>query len=135
LAQAFEPLGAQVIAVPISKLLHLRSAIGAIPNETIVGWSVQVDDLQNIKDNYLMMPEESGAHVVILDDSKILMASDGPQSANIFKNDYKLDVLEVDISEYQKLDGCVTCLSVRIRELQEDSPLLSQPMKDQVITS
>jgi dimethylargininase len=47
-----------------------------------------------------MMPEESGAHIVILDDTKILMASDGPQSANIFKNDYKLDLLEVDISEY-----------------------------------
>jgi dimethylargininase len=32
LTQAFEPLGAQVFAVPISKLLHLRSAIGALPN-------------------------------------------------------------------------------------------------------
>ena len=81
------------------------------------------------------MPEESGAHVVILDDNKILMASDAPQSANIFKKDDSLDVSEVDISEYQKLDGCVTCLSVRIRELAEDSPLLQQPIKDQVITS
>ena len=70
------------------------------------------------------MPEESGAHVVILDDKKILMASDAPQSANIFKKDDSLDVNEVDISEYQKLDGCVTCLSVRIRELVEDSLLL-----------
>jgi dimethylargininase len=42
----------------------------------------------------------------------------------MFKKEDKLDVIEVDISEYQKLDGCVTCLSVRIRELQEDSPLL-----------
>ena len=81
------------------------------------------------------MPEESGAHVVILDDNKILMASDAPQSANIFKKDDSLDVSEVDISEYQKLDGCVTCLSVRIRELAEDSPLLQQPLNDQVITS
>ena len=81
------------------------------------------------------MPEESGAHVVILDDEKVLMATDAPQSASIFKNDDKLDVIEVDISEYQKLDGCVTCLSVRIRELQEDSPLLLQPSKDQIITS
>ncbi len=81
------------------------------------------------------MPEESGAHVVILDDNKILMASDAPQSANIFKKDESLDVNEVDISEYQKLDGCVTCLSVRIRELAEDSPLLQHPLNDQVITS
>ena len=81
------------------------------------------------------MPEESGSHVIILDDNKILMSTDAPQSASMFKKEDKLDVIEVDISEYQKLDGCVTCLSVRIRELQEDSQLLQQPLKDQVITS
>jgi hypothetical protein len=39
---------------------------------------VQVDDTQSIKEKYRIMPEESGAHVVILDDKKILMASDAP---------------------------------------------------------
>ena len=40
-----------------------------------------MDDTKSIKDNYRIMPEESGAHIVILDDKKILMASDGPKSA------------------------------------------------------
>ena len=81
------------------------------------------------------MPEESGAHVVLLDDSKILMASDAPESVSILKNDYSIDITEVDISEYQKLDGCVTCLSVRIRELADDSPIFNQPLNDYLITS
>jgi dimethylargininase len=81
------------------------------------------------------MPEESGAHVVLLDDSKILMASDAPESVSILKNDYSIDITEVDISEYQKLDGCVTCLSVRIRELADDSPIFNQPLNDHLITS
>lgn len=62
--------------MPVSKVLHLKSAISALPNETIVGWNVQVDDSKHIKANYRIMPEESGAHVLIIDDSKVMIASD-----------------------------------------------------------
>lgn len=42
------------------------------------------------------------------------MASDAPRSARLFR-ERGLDVVEVDISEFQKLEGCITCLSVRLR--------------------
>ncbi len=112
-AAIVEPLGARVIAVPVTKVLHLKSAVTALPDGTVIGWDPAVDD-PSVFPAYLAMPEESGAHVVLLDDKHLLMAADAPRSAQIFR-DRGYVPIEVDISEYIKLEGCVTCLSVRIR--------------------
>ncbi len=37
LRAAFEPLGARVVAVPVSKVLHLKSAVTALPDGTVIG--------------------------------------------------------------------------------------------------
>ena len=42
------------------------------------------------------------------------MAADDPHSAELFTQ-LGYDPVTVDISEFQKLEGCVTCLSVRLR--------------------
>ncbi|MFM8956614.1 MAG: dimethylargininase [Actinomycetota bacterium] len=108
-----QPLGATVVTVPVTKVLHLKSAITALPDGTIIGWDAAVDDT-SIFPKYLSMPEESGAHVVILDDTAVLMAADAPRSAEVLRSlGYR--VVCVEISEYEKLEGCVTCLSVRMR--------------------
>lgn len=114
LAAAFEPLGAIVITIPLSKVLHLKSAVTALPDGTIVGWEPALDD-PSLFPNFAAMPEEPGAHVVLLDDTHVLMSSDAPRSAELFRARGYEPVL-VDISEYIKLEGCVTCLSVRLRE-------------------
>jgi dimethylargininase len=62
------------------------------------------------------MPEESGAHAVDLGAGRVLIAADCPKSAALIEN-LGYEVIAVDISEYQKLEGCVTCLSVRLRGL------------------
>lgn len=112
-AAIVEPLGARVIAVPVTKVLHLKSAVTALPDGTVIGWDPAVDD-SSVFPAYLAMPEESGAHVVLFDDKHLLMAADAPRSAQIFR-DRGYVPIEVDISEYIKLEGCVTCLSVRVR--------------------
>ena len=114
LAAAFGPLGAKVVTVPLSKVLHLKSAVTALPDGTIIGWEPALDD-PSVFPNFLAMPEEPGAHVVLLDDQRVLMSSDAPQSAAMIRSRGYEPVL-VDISEYIKLEGCVTCLSVRLRE-------------------
>jgi len=43
-----------------------------------LGWNKEVEDLSLFKTDYKKMPEESGAHVVLLGDNKILMANDAP---------------------------------------------------------
>ncbi|WP_133984178.1 dimethylargininase [Kribbella voronezhensis] len=108
-----EPLGAQVVAVPVSKVLHLKSAVTALPDGTVIGYEPLVDDPAAFP-KYLAVPEEAGAHVVLLGENRLLMAASAPRSADLFTElGYQVHV--VDISEFEKLEGCVTCLSVRLR--------------------
>jgi dimethylargininase len=102
-----------VTAVPLTKVLHLKSAVTALPDGTIIGWPDAVDD-PSVFPSFVAVPEESGAHVVRLHDNRLLMAADAPLSADLFRSRGYEPVL-VDISEFVKLEGCVTCLSVRCR--------------------
>jgi dimethylargininase len=113
LAGHLEPFGARVVAVPVSKVLHLKSAVTALPDGTVVGYEPLVDN-PGTWESFLAVPEESGAHVVLLGGETVLMSADAPQSTALFEQ-RGLDVVTVDISEYEKLEGCVTCLSVRLR--------------------
>jgi dimethylargininase len=113
LARILAPRGYTVTAVPLTKALHLKSAITALPDGTVIGYEPVVDD-PTIFPSFLGVPEEPGAHVVILDEDLLLMSSAAPRSAALFTDrGYRLET--VDISEYEKLEGCVTCLSVRVR--------------------
>jgi dimethylargininase len=107
------PLGYTVTAVPMSKALHLKSAVTALPDGTVIGYLPVVDD-PAIFGRFLAMPEEGGAHVVILAADTLLMAASAPRSVALVE-DLGYHVVTVDISEFEKLEGCVTCLSVRVR--------------------
>jgi dimethylargininase len=109
------PLGATVVGVPLTKVLHLKSAVTALPDGTIIGYPPLVDD-PSMFPHFLPVPEESGSHVVLLGGDTLLMAADAPRSAELFAGLGWRPVV-VDISEFEKLEGCVTCLSVRLRGL------------------
>ncbi|HEX3825588.1 MAG TPA: N(G),N(G)-dimethylarginine dimethylaminohydrolase [Mycobacteriales bacterium] len=107
------PLDARVVGVPVSKVLHLKSAVTALPDGTVVGYPPLVDDVAMFP-QFLAVPEESGAHVVLLGQDRLLVAVDCPRSIELFRR-IGYEAVEVDVSEFQKLEGCVTCLSVRLR--------------------
>jgi dimethylargininase len=108
-----EPVGVTVVAVPTTKVLHLKSAVTALPDGTVIGYEPLVDST-TLFPRFLAMPEESGAHVVLLGGNRLLMSADAPSSADLLSSLGYEPVL-VDISEFIKLEGCVTCLSVRLR--------------------
>ena len=113
LAAHLAGLGAQVYAVPVKKVLHLKSAVTALPDGTVVGYEPLVDD-PSAWPQFLAVPEEGGAHVVLLDGETVLMSTSAPRTQELFEA-RGLRVVAVDISEFEKLEGCVTCLSVRLR--------------------
>ena len=115
LAALLGPLGATVVGVPVSRVLHLKSAVTALPDGTVVGFEPLVDD-PTVWDAFLPVPEEPGAHVVLLDGGTVLMSTSAPRTRALFE-DRGLRVVAVDIGEFEKLEGCVTCLSVRLRGL------------------
>jgi dimethylargininase len=108
-----EPLGATVRGVAVERVLHLKSAVTALPDGTIVGYEALVDDPRGWP-RFVPVLEEAGAHVVVLDGASVLMSTWAPRSRAMFE-ERGLRVVAVDIGEFEKLEGCVTCLSVRLR--------------------
>jgi dimethylargininase len=113
LAAHLREFGVRVQAVPVTRALHLKSACTALPDGTVVGWGPVVDDKEAFP-AYEDVPEEGGAHVVVLADGHLLIAESAPRSADAYRA-RGYDITGVDVSEFEKLEGCVTCLSVRIR--------------------
>jgi len=107
------PLGYTVVAVPITKALHLKTAVTALPDGTVIGYEPIVDE-PRVFERFLPVPEAHGTAVVVLSDDTVLMSSSAPQSVALVE-DLGYTVIQVDISEFEKLEGCVTCLSIRIR--------------------
>src|SRR6476659_9480654 len=114
LAAYLEQYGARVAGVPVRKVLHLKSAVTALPDGTVIGYPPLVDD-PTFWPHFRPMPEEPGSHVVDLGDGRLLMAASAPRSAELIA-DLGFTPVPVDISEFEKLEGCVSCLSVRLRQ-------------------
>lgn len=120
-----EPEGVRVVEVPVTKVLHLKSAVTALPDGTVVGHEPLVDDV-SVWPSFLAVPEEGGSHVVVLDERTVLMAAGAPRTRELFER-RGLRTVVVDIGEFEKLEGCVTCLSVRLR----DVPTGGQPVGEE----
>ncbi|NYI69068.1 dimethylargininase [Spelaeicoccus albus] len=115
LRAALTPAGATVVGVPVSKVLHLKSAVTALPDGTVIGYEPNVDQ-PGLFPQFLALPEPHGSAVVVLSDDTVLMSTSGPENVQTVRS-LGWNVVTVNISELEKLDGCVTCLSVRLRDL------------------
>jgi dimethylargininase len=111
LRRHLEPLGRTVVEVPLGAVLHLKSAATALPDGTVVGLADLLD--RDVFPTWRDVDEEPGAHVVPLGGDRLVMAASAPRTAGTYR-DLGFDVVEVDVSEFEKLEGCVTCLSVLI---------------------
>jgi dimethylargininase len=113
LRRTFAPLGAAVVEVPVKKVLHLKSVVTALPNGAVIGYPPLMDDASAFP-HLVCVPEPAGAHVVLIGGNRLLMAASAPRSAERFAA-MGYEPVIVDISEFEKLEGCATCLSVRLR--------------------
>src|SRR6202167_5262808 len=103
------PLGRTVIAVPLGNVLHLKSAVTALPDGTFLLLPELVP--AGLFPGVRPVDEEGGCHVVPLGGDQVLIAASAPRTAE-FLDDLGFAPVVVDISEFEKLEGCVTCLSV-----------------------
>ena len=87
----------------------------ALPDGTVIGHIPKMDR-PSLFPGFLAVPEESGAQVLLLGGHQLLMAASAPKTAELL-TDLGYEVVTVDIGEFEKLEGSVTCLSVRLREL------------------
>jgi dimethylargininase len=109
LRELLAPLGRTVIAVPLSKVLHLKSAVTALPDGTFLLLPQLVP--AGLFPAVRPVDEEAGCHVVPLGADRVLIAASAPRTAELL-DDMGFTPVVVDIGEFEKLEGCVTCLSV-----------------------
>ncbi|MGD9960763.1 dimethylargininase [Nocardioides sp.] len=112
LRQHLEPLGRTVVPVRLTDVLHLKSAVTALPDGTLLALPELLEP--GVFATSRPVTEEGGCHVVPLGGSEILIAASAPRTID-YLADLGFTPLVVDISEFEKLEGCVTCLSVLIR--------------------
>jgi dimethylargininase len=99
--------------VPVTECLHLKTGVTCVSEKTLLA-----------TDEYVLRPEfaafkvlpvaggENGAANCIRINGKVLMPAGFPQVRQQLI-DEGVQVIEIDISEYAKLDGGLTCLSLR----------------------
>lgn len=103
------PMGRDVVPVSLRRVLHLKSAVTALPDGTLVA-------LPDLIDTSVLPPvhavsEEAGCHVVPLGGDDVMIAASAPRTAQWLASRGFSPVV-VDIGEFEKLEGCVTCLCV-----------------------
>jgi dimethylargininase len=103
------PLGRTVIAVPLGNVLHLKSAVTALPDGTFLLLPQLLP--AGLFPAVRRVEEEGGCHVVPLGGDRVLIAASAPRTAGLLA-DLGFTPVVVDIGEFEKLEGCVTCLSV-----------------------
>jgi dimethylargininase len=106
-----EPLGFEVVAIPVTKVLHLKSAVTALPDGRVIGYPPLVAGFEDV----VAVPEPTGSLVVDLGNDRLLMAASAPRTAELL-TELGYRPIRVDISEFERLEACVTCLSVRLRD-------------------
>jgi len=111
LREHLSPLGRTIVPVRLEAVLHLKSAVTALPDGTFLA-------LENLVEPgaipaWRPVVEEAGCHVVPLGENQVLISASAPRTVE-WLTDLGYAACVVDISEFEKLEGCVTCLSVLI---------------------
>jgi len=104
--------GRVVVPVALHGVLHLKSAVTALPDGTFIAFDTSLFDTSPFP-TMRLVPEEAGSHVILMGGGTIVMATSAPRSAEML-DDLGFDVVTVDIGEFEKREGCVTCLSVLV---------------------
>jgi dimethylargininase len=110
LAEHARPYGHEVRSVRMRDCLHLKTAVTALPDGRLLvhpHWLL-TQDLAGFE--LVPVPEPFGANVALAPGG-VLMAEAYPQTAQLVR-DLGFSVRAVDLSEFAKAEGAITCLSI-----------------------
>jgi dimethylargininase len=104
--------GYRVVAVPVRSCLHLKSACTALDDETLLvnrDW-VEAEALAGYRLVEVDREEPSAANVARVGECLCVSAAHPRTGGKIEAMGYRLEAVE--LSEFAKAEGCVTCLSI-----------------------
>jgi dimethylargininase len=106
--------GRTVVPVTLHGVLHLKSAVTTLPDGTFIASDPSRFDATPFP-TMRRVHEEAGSHVILMGGGTIIMAASAPRTAAML-DDLGFEVITVDIGEFEKREGCVTCLSVLVTD-------------------
>ncbi len=115
LEPAAHAAGLAVVAVPVTRCLHLKSAVTALPDGSLLavaGW-LDLDVFRSLGYTVHETDEPSGGDVLCLDGTVVLPADATRTAASVRALGFPVE--PVDVSELQKVEAGVTCMSVVLR--------------------
>jgi len=109
-------VGRRVVPVDVLGVLHLKSAVTAVDDTTVLLFPGVVDAAAFADLGVIPVPgdDPESANVVRLPDGRVLAGSEA--SADLVRR-HGLGVVIVDVSEFGRAGGGLTCLSVRLRDV------------------
>jgi dimethylargininase len=115
-ARLAEERGRSVVAVEPRGVLHLKSAATALDDDTVLVHrpALPAGVFDGLRLLEVPSDESGAANVVRLADGSILMASGHDRTAEVV-SDAGYRVVTVDVGEFARADGGLTCLSLRLR--------------------
>jgi dimethylargininase len=102
-------LGRRVVPVDVSGALHLKTAVTALPDGTLLAVPDRVD-VAALGGHVVTVPEPAGANVLVVGRTVVVPAS-APATADLVA-DRGWPVRTIDVSEFERVEAGVTCLSV-----------------------
>jgi len=116
LREAVRAYGYAVIGVPVLKCLHLKTACSALPDGSLLvnrAW-IDVSPLSPVHLVDVPVNEPWAGDVLVIGER--IIASDAfPETAKLLEG-RGFQVVPVAVSEFAKVEGGVTCLSLVFRE-------------------
>lgn len=111
--EALEKHGHTCSVVPLEKVLHLKTGVNYIENNNLLVSGEFIDKEEFKSFNKIIVPEEEayGANCIWVNGTVIVPKGYPTVEKKIREAGY--NVIIVDTSEYRKLDGGLSCLSLR----------------------
>jgi dimethylargininase len=116
LAAIAEPQGMSVETVPVGSVLHLKSGLSALDDSTAL-WhrrACERGELTGLRIIEAEGDDPEAANVVRLADGRILVAEHHEATRNAVEA-LGFETVAVDVSEFARADGGLTCMSIRLR--------------------
>lgn len=113
LAQILAPFGFTVSTIPLITVLHLKTGVSYLENNCLLAWGEFVTHPEFARFTILAVDDDEAyaANSVWINDR--VLVPEGFEKTRTLIAAHGYDTLAVDVSEFQKLDGGLSCLSLR----------------------
>ncbi len=99
--------------IEVGEMLHLKSGINYVGNQIMVVYEslVNLAEIEEFEKIAIPMEESYAANCVLIND--YLLVAKGFDLAKKRFKEYGFKIIELEMSEFQKVDGGLSCLSLR----------------------